>query len=117
MPRAPRTSRRELSPQLHSQLCELKAYDLRYTKIDSVHPEIPLSTIKTTILHERLHENNKSRSCSGQPHKITKEEQDNLISLIISNPHIKYKERLNNVNINIHRKTLINLFQNIDIRK
>ncbi|KAH8693027.1 hypothetical protein BGW36DRAFT_301775, partial [Talaromyces proteolyticus] len=60
---------------------------------------------------------NKSGSHSGAPRKITKEERDRLIDLIILHPLMKYKVLMNEVDKDIHRTTPGRLFQCMDMRK
>ena len=43
---------KELSPQTRSRICELNSIGWGYKRIHNKHPEIPISTIKSTIYNE-----------------------------------------------------------------
>lgn len=109
-------ARRELSAQLRSRLCELKSYGLTYAQIYRAHPEIPRGTIRTTIYREHHRVDNKTKPRSGRPRKITEEERDHLLDLTTSNPHIKYKDLVNEVDAEVSKRTVRRLFQEMRIR-
>ncbi|KAL3706446.1 hypothetical protein TMatcc_007457 [Talaromyces marneffei ATCC 18224] len=88
-----RTARRELDPCMRARICELHtSARWGYKRIHKVHPEIPISTIRNTIKKEQERVNQRSLPRSGQPSKLSSEQKENLIQLTKENPHIKYYE-------------------------
>lgn len=71
----------ELTPQLRSRICELKRIEWSYSKIKAKHSEVPLSTIKSTVLNERKRVDSQSKPRSGRPRQITEEQRDHLYDL------------------------------------
>jgi hypothetical protein len=67
-----------LSPQMRSKICELTSIGWGYNRIYNLHPDIPISTIKSTVLLERKRNDNQSRQHSGAPQKLTEEQRDNV---------------------------------------
>ena len=88
---------KELSPQTRSRICELNSIGWGYKRIHNKHPEIPISTIKSTIYNEQKHLNNHSLPRSGRPHGLTEEQCDHLYDLTTTNPHIKMCDLLESV--------------------
>ena len=88
---------KELSPQTRSCICELNSIGWGYKRIHNKHPEIPISTIKSTIYNERKRLNNHSLPQSGRPHGLTEEQHDHLYDLTTTNPHIKMHDLLESV--------------------
>ena len=88
---------KELSPQTRARICELNSIGWGYKKIHKKHPEIPLSTIKSTIYNERKRLDNHSLPRSGRPHGLTEEQRDHLYNLVTANPDIKMRDLLESV--------------------
>lgn len=93
MPPQRRTTRKELDPCMRAWICELhtSAY-WGYKRIHKAHPEISLSTIRYTIKKEQDLVNQCSLPRSGQPRKLSSEDEENLVQLTKENPHIKLYE-------------------------
>ncbi len=82
-----------LNPQLRSRLCELRALGFNYSRINQIHPEVCVSTIRTTCVRETKRVNNQSNHRSGAPRKLSDEQRDHLHDLAVhQNPHIKNRE-------------------------
>ena len=94
---------KELSPQTRSCICELNSIGWGYKRIHNKHPEIPISTIKSTIYNERKRLNNHSLPRSGRPHGLTEEQHDHLYDLTTTNPHIKMCDLLESVDEAVKR--------------
>ena len=109
---------RELSPQMRSRICELKSVGYSYSKIHSVHPEIPLSTIKSTCQREKVRDNNCSKPRSGAPRKLTEEQRDYLYDLAVhQNPHITIQELCSEVDFVVQKRSIQRLMQEMTARK
>lgn len=83
---------KELTPQICLWICELKSIGWGAKRIHNKHPEILLSTIKSTIQLEAIPNDNKTCSRSGRPHKISEEQRDLIYGLTESDPHIKIRD-------------------------
>lgn len=108
---------KELSPQLRSRICELKKVGFKPTRIHKMYPEVPLSTIKTTIRAEARRENNVSRPRTGAPRKLTDEDRDRIRDLVSQNPHITNRALLDAMDNKIKIKTLQNLLKEMGARR
>ncbi|CBF80063.1 uncharacterized protein ANIA_07765 [Aspergillus nidulans FGSC A4] len=84
--------RKELTPDIRARLCELKAIGWKVTKIHKRYPDIPYSTIRSTIMRENARKNQQSCPRSGRPKKISPEEQQQLLGLVETDQHIKMRE-------------------------
>ena len=80
----------ELSPQMRSRLCELKSVGMSYSRIYAIHPEIPLSTIKSTCQIEARHINFVSLPQQGAPRIITEDERDSMVEAVTITPKMSY---------------------------
>ena len=109
--------RKELDPQTRSRICELYSIGWGPTKIYRKHPEIPLSTIKTTIRRESIRVNNTTRARSGRPRKLTEQQRDHIYDLVHSEPHIQYKDLLSEVDFVVKRRSIQRLLNEMGCRK
>lgn len=97
---------------MRARICELHT-EARwgYKRIQRVHPEISISTIRYTIKMEQERINQHSKPRAGPPEKLTDEDKQNLIDLTVQNPHIKYMELRNAVNNRVTIRSIQNMFQ------
>jgi transposase len=103
---------------MRSRLCGLKSYGLTYARIHAVHPEIPISTIKTTVRRERLRLDNVSRPRSGAPRKLTEVQRDEIYDIVnFQNPHVKYRDLLDSVDHVVKERSIQRLLRELDKRK
>lgn len=108
----------ELSPQLRSRICELHSLSYSYTQIHKIHPEVKLSTIKTTCRRENLRVNNTTRPRSGAPRKISEVQRDYIYDIVVNqNPHITNRDLLDEVNAICKERTLQRLLRELGRRK
>ena len=108
---------KELSPQTRSRICELNSIGWGYKRIHNKHPEIPISTIKSTIYNERKRLNNHSLPRSGRPHGLTEEQRDHLYDLTTTNPHIKMRDLLESVDEAVKERSIRRLLNEMGRRK
>ena len=113
----PRPRNKELSPQMRSRICELKSIGWGYKRIHNLHRDIPLSTIKSTILLEQKRKDNLSRTRSGRLHKLTEEQRDHIYDLSIHQPHIKIHDMLEEVDHVIKERSIRGLLNEMGRRK
>ncbi|EED15687.1 hypothetical protein TSTA_051250, partial [Talaromyces stipitatus ATCC 10500] len=76
-----------------------------------------MTTIRNTIKKEQERINQRSKTRSGAPAKLTEEDKQKLIDLTTQNPHIKYEELRNAVDNKVTIRTIQNMFQQIHKRK
>ena len=112
MPRGP-----EIDPQTRSRICELKLAGWKYTHIMARFPDIPLSTLKTTVNREKDRENNVSKPRSGAPKKLTEEDAECIRARIRADPHSKYDDLLAEVNWKVKRRSIQRLLGLENMRK
>lgn len=88
--------RHELSPETRARICKLRAYNLTYAQIHAVFPEIPPSTIRTTIARSQARgEANTSRPRKGRPRALTEEQRDHVYDVLSHrDPTIKMRDLL-----------------------
>jgi transposase len=111
-------SRKELSPQTRSRICELHSIGYGAKRIHNIHWEISLSTIKYTIKKESVRVNNQSLPRSGTPRKLSEEEKDHLYDHAIhKNPHIKIRELVNEIDHDISKDTIRRAFREMHKKK
>lgn len=109
---------KELSPQMRSRICELRNNaKFSANRIHKIHPEIPLSTIKTTIKRESQRINNVSRPRSGQPRKLSEDQRDQLYERVESDPHVTHKDLLDSVDNACKKRSLRYLLREMGKRK
>ncbi|KAI1852611.1 hypothetical protein JX265_003093 [Neoarthrinium moseri] len=107
----------ELSPQLRSRICELRSIGWTTGQIHKKHPDVPISTIKSTIRREALRENNVSRPRTGARRKLTEEDRDYLYDLVVhQNPNITHADLLEAVDHKIKARSLQYLLREMGIR-
>jgi hypothetical protein len=82
---------------MRSRICELRSIGWGAKRIHSLHRDIPLATIKSTLRRESIRNDNVSCARSGAPRKISEEERNHLYDLTIRDPHIKMRELQNEV--------------------
>jgi hypothetical protein len=94
-----RMARKELSPQLRSRICELSSIHWSARRIHEKHPDIPISTIRTTIRRQASRDDNKPLPRSGRPQSLTEEQRNHVYDVVNhTNPHIKMRDLLREVN-------------------
>lgn len=86
-------------------------------RIHKSHPEIPQSTIKFTIKMERHCLSNTSLPRSGQPRKLTEEDRGHLYDVISMDPHIKYRDLIDEVDEKVKQESIRRLLNEMDLRK
>jgi hypothetical protein len=92
-----KTARRELDPQTRSRICELRSIGWSHGQIHQKHPQIPVGTIKTTLLQERVRSNQNTRHRSGRPRGLTEEQRDRVWELSEYQPDTKIEELVDEV--------------------
>lgn len=108
---------KELSPQTRSRICELRSIGWGAKKIHNKHPEISISTIKYTIQNEEKRLDNHTQSRSGRPRTLTEEQRDHIYDLITTNPHIKIRELVDEVDGVIKERSMRRLISEMGRRK
>jgi transposase len=109
--------RKELTPDIRARLCELKAIGWSFKMIHQRYPDIPYSTIYSTIKRERTRKDQKSSPRSGRPKKISPEEQQHLLDLVQQDQHIKMRELSEAVQSSPLVRTVQRLFRTLHMRK
>jgi transposase len=103
---------------MHSRICELSTFGLSPNRILKLHPELNLSTIKSTIRREASRINNASKSRSGRPRALTEEQRDHVYDIVNhTNPHIKMRDLLCEVDDVIKKRSLQGLLREMGKRK
>jgi len=110
-------TRRELTPQMRSRICELHSIGWGYKRIHSKHPEVPISTIRDTIKMESRRQDNKSLPRSGRPHQLSEDQRDHVYELSLQNPNIKYADLIEEVDNAVQKRSLQYLLQEMGRRK
>ena len=88
-----------------------------YKRIHHKHPEIPISTIKSTIYNERKRLNNHTLPRSGRPHGLTEEQRDHLYDLATANPDIKMRNLLESVDEAVKERSIRKLLKEMGHRE
>ena len=113
-----RRPRSELSPQLRSRLCELRALGYSYPRIHNIHPEVNINTIKTTCRREASRVNNVSKPRSGAPRKLTDEQRDHIYDIVsFKDPHMKMRDLLSEVDNVVKERSIQGLLREMGRRK
>lgn len=100
-------ARHELSPETRARICKLRAYGLTYAQIQSVFPEIPLSTIRTTIVRSAARPSHKSLPRTGRPRSLTEEQRDHIYDVLAHrNPTIKMRDLLAEVDFAVKPRAM-----------
>jgi transposase len=109
---------RELSPQMRSAICELRALNYSHSRIHKLHPEIPLGTIKSTLRREATRLDNQSRPRSGGPRKLTETQRDLIYDTVAhTNPSISHKDLLDLVDNAVKVRSLQDLLREFGKRE
>ena len=106
-----RIGRKDLDPQLRARLCELHSLGLSYGHIHKRHPEVSISTIKTTVRRERERVNNVSRPRGGRPQKLSEEHRSLLYIAVNENPHLGPSDLRKLVGNTVTVRTIQNLLK------
>ena len=109
--------RKELDPQLRSRICELKSIGWGAKCIHRQHPAILLSTIKTTLKREKERLNCVLKPRSGCSRGLTEEQRDHLYNLTMTDPHIKTRDMLEEVDHAVKERSIRNLLNEMGRRK
>lgn len=96
----------EMTPQMRSRLCELRKIGWSALKIHKQHPEVPISTIKSTIRRESIRDDNKTLPRSGAPRKLSEEQRDHLYDLVQTNPQITLRELVEAVDGAVQKRSI-----------
>lgn len=83
---------KEMTPTMRARICELHSIGWGYRKIHTRYPQIPVSTIRYTIINENNRDDHTSKPRSGRPPVLSPEQKDLLHKLVTENPHIKMRE-------------------------
>ena len=111
-------TRRELSPQMRSRICELRSQGFSYGRIAKIHPDIPRSTIITTCRREAIRADNASRLRTGAPRKLTAEQRDQIYDTVThTNPHITNRDLLDSVDNVVKERSIQYLLRELGQRK
>lgn len=93
-----KTGRKELLPQLRARICTLHEIGLSYTSIHKMHPEVPISTIKTTVNRERARVNHVSQPRRGRRPILSEAQRETVYDLATNqNPNISNADLLASV--------------------
>ena len=99
--------RRELDPQMRARICELSSIHWSPKEILKKHPELNLSTIKSTIRREKERINHVSKPRSGRPQGLTEEQRDHIYDTVNhTNPHIKMRDLLREVDDAVKKRSI-----------
>jgi hypothetical protein len=99
--------RKELTPGMRDRICELSSLYYGAKRIHRLHPEWPISTIKSTIKREALRVDNYSKPRSGRPRALTEEQRDYIYNITNHiNPHIKMRDLLHSVDDSCKKRSL-----------
>lgn len=108
---------KELDPFTRTRICELKLSGKSYREIQLRFPEIPLSTIKYTVLIEHRRVNNASKPRPGAPKKLDSDDISCIKEHIQRDPHVKYDDLLADVDHKVKKRSIARLLQVDKIRK
>lgn len=100
------TARRELDPQTRSRICELRSIGWSHRQIHQKYPQIPLGTIKTTLLRGNIRLNNVSRPPTGGRRRLTEEHRDRVWELAEYQPHTKIDELVDEVDHVVKKRSI-----------
>ena len=108
---------KELDPTLRARICELHSIGWGYKRIHKKHPDISLYCIRYTIQQEDKRNNQRSCPRSGQPKKLSIEQEAFLKQKVEEDAHIKMRELQATVNYSVSKTTIRRLFRNIHRKK
>lgn len=115
MPRTP--GAREIPPTVRARICELHSIGWSYKKIHERFPFISYSSVRYTVKKEASRRDQRSQYRSGQPKKLSPEQERELIQKTQQDEHIKMRELHEAVQECASRTTVRSLFRNIHKRK
>lgn len=109
----------ELSPQMRARIVELASEHWSAPRIHRKYPEIPLSTIRLTIKTYPFGTTDfTSKSRTGRPRALTEEQRDHVYDIVNhSNPHIKMRDLLREVNNDCKKRCMQSLLRAMDKKK
>ncbi|KAF5234251.1 hypothetical protein FAUST_7711 [Fusarium austroamericanum] len=108
---------KELSPSLRSRICELRRAGYSWRELFHRFPEIPKSTIRSTVKsEEKRGEDNLTLPRSGAPRKLTEEQRDQIFDTVTTDPHITIRDLLDSVDNAVKARSLRYLLR-IDWKK
>lgn len=92
--------RLELSPTMRVRIVELSSERWSAPRIHRKYPQIPLSTIRSTLKAYPIGTNDfTSKPRSGRPRALTEEQRDHVYDVVnYTNPYIKIRDLLREVN-------------------
>jgi transposase len=108
---------KELTVDTRSRICELKSIGWSYREIQNRFPQIPLSTIKSTVLREHKRVQNASNPRSGPPKKLSEEDEERIKSHIQQDPHVTYDDLLADVDYKVKRRSIQRFLHTNKLRK
>lgn len=110
--------RKELSPRSRDRICELSSLHYTPSRIYKIHPEWPISTIKSTIRREASRVDNHSKPRSGRTRALIEEQRDYVYDITNHiNPHIKMRDLLLSVDDACKKRSLQDLLREMNKRK
>ena len=110
--------RKELSSQMRARICELHSINWSARRIHLKHPEISISTIRTTIRRQASRDDQATKSRSGRPRALTEEQRDHVYDIVNhTNPHIKMRDLLREVNDDCKKRCMQSLLRSMDKKK
>lgn len=109
---------KELSPSLRSRICELRRAGYSWRELFHRFPEIPKSTIRSTVKsEEKRGEDNLTLPRSGAPRKLTEEQRDQIFNTVTTDPHITIRGLLDSVDNAVKARSLRYLLREMNKRK
>ena len=109
---------RQLSPQLRARICELHSIRYTATQIRTIHPEIPIKTIRSVIRQFATRSDCLTLPRSGRPRILTEEQRDHIYDTVNhTNPHITTRDLLREVDNVVKKRTVQKLCRELGKRK
>lgn len=89
----PRRPKSQLDAHMRTKIVELKTVaGWTYQQIHRQYPEVPLSTIKSTVSRAKDRYQNETLPRSGRPKKLNVDDKKLLLDTVDSNPRATYDE-------------------------
>lgn len=104
-------------PTVRARICELHSIGWSYKKIHDRFPFISYSTVRYTIKKETSRSDQRSQYRSGQPKKLSLEQERDLIQKAQEDEHIEMRGLHEAVQQHTSKSTVRGLFRNIHKRK
>ncbi|KAG9227919.1 hypothetical protein BJ875DRAFT_341439, partial [Amylocarpus encephaloides] len=107
--------RKELSPSTRARIVELSSCGWKVPRIHQKFPEIPLSSIRTTLRNYPIGTSDfTSKSRCGRPRALTEEQRDYIFDTVNhTNPHIKMRDLLREVNDDCKKRCMQGLLRSM----